>query len=136
VYRKKAIPYFIALLSHSLIGDIYSNIDGIQLFWPFSSDWFYISRLSNRSVLSIGLELALFTVSTTIMVFNKDFQKSFIHKTSRIYWLVPAGIILGTLLIGRINSEYNLPYLLVFPSLFYLALFSLSIGLNYKKDVG
>ena len=134
VYRKKATPYFFALLSHSLIGDIYSRMDGIQLFWPFSTDWFLISSLSNKSVLSVGFELVLFTISITVMVLTKDFQKLFLKKTSKIYWLFLVGIVLGPLLVGGINPDYYLPLMLVIPSLFYLALFSLLIiGLNYKK---
>src|SRR5512135_1575536 len=36
IYRKKAIPYFLALISHSLIADFL--IGGqLQLFWPFST---------------------------------------------------------------------------------------------------
>ena len=131
LYRKKAIPYFIALLSHSLIGDIYSNMEGTQLFWPLSSDWFALAKISNTSLLSIGFELALFAVSTVIMVFNKEFKQSIFKKTSRIYWLIPFGFILAPLLLGGIDSIYYLPFLLIFPSIFYLALFSLLIiGLN------
>lgn len=135
IYRKKAFPYFIVLLSHPLIGDIYSNVDGIQLLWPFSTDWLAISRISNISALSVGFELALFFVSSIIMVYNNEFQKSFFDN-SRIYWLIPLGSVLGPLLIGSINSLYYLPFLLVIPSLFYLAIFSIPVlGLNNKKEI-
>ncbi len=133
VYKKKAIPYFVALLSHSLIGDIFSG--GIQLFWPFSTEWLFISNLSVRGAVSVGLELVLFVVCTVIMVVNKDFQRILFSKTSRVYWLVPFGVVLGPLLLDTIGHHNNLPLLLVVPSLFYLALFSFSIiGLNHKKD--
>jgi membrane-bound metal-dependent hydrolase YbcI (DUF457 family) len=135
VYRKKAIPYFLVLLSHSLIGDIYSDIDGgIQLFWPFSNELVSIFTLSNTSALSISFELVLFTTSTIIMVFNKDLKKMFSHEISRIYWVVPFGSVLGPLLIGVFYPRHVFPFLLVLPSLFYLALFSLLIiGFNSKK---
>jgi hypothetical protein len=134
VYRKKTIPDYVILLSQSLIGDIYSNINGIQLFWPFSNDWVSILTLSNKSVPSISFELLLFTISTIIMVLNKDLKKMFSDSASRIYWLVPFGSALGLLMIGGFDPLYNLPFLLVFPSLFYLILFSLLIiGLNLKK---
>ena len=64
-YRKKTVPYFIAFLSHSLIGDIYSR--GIQLFWPFSTDWFFITNLSNRGLVGVGLELSLFVVCNVVI---------------------------------------------------------------------
>ena len=83
----------------------------------------------------MGLELVLFVVCTVVMVVNKDFQKLLFSKTNRGFWLVPLGIVLGPLLIGTIYPYYNLPLLLVVPSLFYLAIFSYSIiGLGHKKD--
>ena len=39
IYRKKAIPYFLALISHPLIGDFL--IGGkLELFWPISTQQF------------------------------------------------------------------------------------------------
>ena len=71
-----AIPYVIALLSHSLIGDIFSG--GIQLLWPFSSNWYYLLNFSVRSNFSVGLELVLFAMCSFVMFLNKDFQKIFL----------------------------------------------------------
>ena len=66
VYRKKAVPYCAALLSHALIGDIFSG--GIQLFWPLSRNWVYLADLSGRDIISVSMELALFAVSTAVML--------------------------------------------------------------------
>jgi len=107
VYRKKAIPYFFVILSHSLIGDIYSNMEGTQLFWPFSTDWFAIAEISNKSLFSVGFELALFVVSSLIMVVTKDFPKFLFSKTSRIYWLVPFGFVLGPLCLVVLVQSMN-----------------------------
>lgn len=135
IYRKKAIPYFIVLLSHLLIGDIYGPIRGIQLFWPFSTDWITIAIISNLGLLSIGFELTLFSLSSFIILLNKDFQKSFLDSKNRIYWLIPFGSVLGPLLIEGVNTPYNLPLLLVIPSLIYLAIFSLPIiGITRTKQ--
>jgi membrane-bound metal-dependent hydrolase YbcI (DUF457 family) len=125
IYKKKTIPYFVAFLSHLLIGDIYSN--GIQLFWPFSTNWIFISNLLGSNLISVGLELSLFVVSTIIMVINKDFKQMLFNKTSWVYWQIPFGAVLGSLLVGGISIYYNLPSLLVIPSLFYLTAFSYSI---------
>ena len=131
VYRKKAIPYFVALLSHSLIGDIFSG--GVQLFWPFSTDQIFISDLLVRGNVNVGLELAIFVVSTVVMVVNKDFQRIF-SKTRWVYWLLPFGAVMGPLFLTLGHYNY-LPLLLVAPSLFYIALFSYSIiSSNYKND--
>ncbi len=133
VYRKKVFPYFVALLSHSLPGDMFSG--GIQLFWPFSANRMFISNLYDKGIFIVGLELVLFVVSAVVMVVNRDFQRLLFTETNRGYSLFSFGIVLGSLLIGTINSYQNLPLLLVVPSLFYLAIFSCSvIGLGHRKD--
>ncbi len=44
IYRKKAIPYFLALISHPLIGDFF--IGGkLELLWPFSNSQFGLHEL-------------------------------------------------------------------------------------------
>ena len=43
-----------------------------------------------------------------IMVFIRDFEKLLFSKTRRIDWLIPFGVVLGPLLIGRINPDYYL----------------------------
>ncbi len=43
VYRKQAIPYYAALLSHVLIGDFFTG--GIQLFWPLSQSKFGVLNM-------------------------------------------------------------------------------------------
>jgi len=131
VYRKKAFPYFVALFSHSLVGDVFSG--GVQLFWPFSTDMFFLSNFSVFGAVSVGMELFLFVVCTAVMFINKDFQRLLHNKTRWVYWLVPFGAVLGPLL--RIVGPYgHIPVFLVVPSLFYLFLFSLIIGLGHKKD--
>ena len=132
-YKKEAFPYFVALLSHSLIGDIYGTYVGVNLFWPFSNNWLLIFNLSNVSNLSIGLELSLFAISTLIMTLNHDLKKILTYNKSKIYWLIPLGGVLGPLLIGQINSDYNIPFLLVFPSLFYVAIFTIAIIKPYNS---
>ena len=124
IYKKKAIPYVVALFSHSLIGDVFSG--GVQLFWPFSPAWIFFSNISVRGTISVGLELVIFVVCTAVMFVNKDFQKLLFTNTKRVYLLIPFGAVLGPLLITAVPG-YSLPPLLLVPSLFYLALFSIAI---------
>jgi membrane-bound metal-dependent hydrolase YbcI (DUF457 family) len=133
VYKKKAVPYFVALLSHSLIGDIFSG--GIQMFWPFSNNWVYVSNLDGKDTLSVAMELALFLAATAVMLVNKDFKKYFFQtKTKWFYWLIPLGSVVGPLLLNRGHYGF-LPFLLVPPSLFYIALFLWAMfGLKLKKE--
>ena len=132
VYKKSVIPYFVALLSHSLIGDIYGTM-GVQLFWPLSRDWISVFDFSIVSALSVGFELVLFIISVAVMFVNKDFRKMFSYDMPRIFWLIPFGVVLGPLLVGGMSPFNSFPVLLVLPSLFYLVLFSLLMsGLKFK----
>jgi hypothetical protein len=136
IYRKRAIPYFIIILSHSLIGDIYSDMEGIQLFWPFSTDWLSIAKISNKSLFSVGFESILFTISTVVIFISKDLPRLIFLKINRIWIIPPFGAVFAPLLIGSISPAYELPFLLVIPSVFYLVIFFLStIKLNYKKKI-
>jgi membrane-bound metal-dependent hydrolase YbcI (DUF457 family) len=47
-YRKKALPYFIALAQH-LLGDLF-EIGGLMLFWPISSVWFVQANEFGRRI--------------------------------------------------------------------------------------
>ena len=131
IYQKKVFPYFFALLSHSLVGDIFSG--GLQLFWPFSTNWISILDLSVRGSVSASMELIIFIATIFVIIMSKDYQKLLFNRTRRIYWLIPFGAVLMPLL-STFNNYVNLPFLLVVPSLFYLVLFSyLFIGSNLLK---
>ena len=43
IFNKNGLPYLVALLSHSLIGD-YFTAYGCKLFWPLSDEWFVYDR--------------------------------------------------------------------------------------------
>jgi membrane-bound metal-dependent hydrolase YbcI (DUF457 family) len=131
-YRKAAIPYAIALASHSLIGDIL--VGGIQLFWPFSRRLYGATFISVDSLTSVLAEVILFLVSTAIMYKTKDLQKITTDK-HKIALIIPIGAVLVPLLtVGR-GLDTSLPTLLIIPSLFYLALFAYSIWVSARKSL-
>ncbi|MEJ2104991.1 MAG: metal-dependent hydrolase [Ignavibacteriaceae bacterium] len=127
IYRKKAVPYFAALVSHSLVGDIFSG--GTQLFWPFSNNWIFISDFSVVDEFNIALELLFFGVSVIIMILSKDIKKFFSNKSRRIYWIIPFGSILGPLVLNT-GIYNNIPFLLIIPSLFYFVIFTFRLVLG------
>ena len=132
-YKKKAIPYFIVLLSHPLIGDIFSG--GTQLFWPISNQFIYISNISVINNTHIALELILFIASTIIMIASSDIKKIVSEKTNIFYWIIPFGSVLLPLLPLLITPKnYNhIPTLLLIPSLYYIGLFLSAIYSNILK---
>ncbi len=135
VYKKTAVPYFVALLSHSLIGDFFTG--GTQLFWPLSNEWYGVLNINVASLTNALLELALFSVSVAVMFKTGDLRK-IVKDKHKIVLLVPFGAVLIPILaIGR-GLASALPLLLVIPSLFYIAVlgYSMLIGIiaYSKKD--
>jgi membrane-bound metal-dependent hydrolase YbcI (DUF457 family) len=133
VYRKQAVPYFGALLSHSLIGDYFTG--GVQLFWPVSQGWFVAGNLKVTSLLSVSIELALFVVSLVIMFRLGELQTLLRPGHHNLALIVAFGAVVGPvfaavmwplLQMGQ-GLEKNLPALLVIPSLFYAGLFAYSM---------
>jgi hypothetical protein len=125
IYRKQAIPYYAALLSHSLIGDFFTG--GSQLFWPLSHSWFGALNLEVSGLINVILELGLFSLTLPIMYKLGDLQT--LLKPNNKSWalIIPLVATLGPLFaVGR-GQEGALPVLLVVPSLFYVGLFVFSL---------
>jgi len=125
IYRKEAIPYYAALLSHSLIGDFFTG--GSQLFWPLSHNWFGALNLEVFGLINVVLELTLISLTLPIMYKLGDLQT--LLKPNNKSWalIIPLVATLGPLLaVGR-GQEGALPALLVVPSLFFVGLFVYSL---------
>ena len=131
LYAEKAVPYFLALASHSLIGDFL--IGGrVQLLWPLSQN-FYSSNLLNTRITdpaNIALELILFAVATAIMFKTKDLFLFFQAKRSNLILTIP---ILTVLLPTFAAYPLEVPILLVAPHLFYLAIFSIAVAVEILR---
>ncbi len=71
IYTRNGIPYYIALLSHSLIGDLFTG-SGVQLFWPLSNKWFsvpYEYKLIGKEIVLV--ESILFIAMLIHIYFNR-----------------------------------------------------------------
>ena len=124
-YRKQVIPYYIALLSHSLIGDLFTG--GFEMLWPISQRWFSIVGIDVRSLTSISLEIILLFISLVIMLKTKDLQTFFKPNNHNMFLFIAFGATLGPMLDLSQSFEGSLPALLIIPSLFWLAIFSYSM---------
>jgi membrane-bound metal-dependent hydrolase YbcI (DUF457 family) len=125
IYRKQAIPYFAALLSHILIGDFFTG--GIELFWPLSRDWFGALNFDVASMAMAVTELVLFLVAVPIMYKLGDLQTLLKPHIRNWALIIPLGAIIGPLLSAGRGRESALPILLVVPSLFFIILFTYSL---------
>jgi membrane-bound metal-dependent hydrolase YbcI (DUF457 family) len=122
IYRKRAIPYLVALISHPLIGDYVAG-GRVQLLWPLSSQHYGIET-SMRSPANIALEWTIFLISMIILLKTHDMAAFFRPQKSNLILFIPTlTILLPTLL----NFPANVPVLLIPPHLVYLSIFSASI---------
>ena len=135
LYRKKAIPYFAALASHSLIGDFF--IGGqLQLLWPLSTNEFGLYELGFPYIniynpIDIALEFALFVIALIVMLKTRDLFHFFRNSKLNLVLFIP---IFTVLLPTLASYPLRVPLFLVLPHLFYLVLFSISI-LSVLKEI-
>jgi membrane-bound metal-dependent hydrolase YbcI (DUF457 family) len=125
IYRKQALPYFVAVLSHPLIGDLPTG--GIELLWPASQHWFGGSIIPMSSSIEVSAELVLFAVATSLMFWYGDLKRLLKPATQNMYLIVAAAAVLVPMLESGRGLEASLPLLLVPSSVFWLILFVYSI---------
>ena len=134
LYRQKAVPYFAALLSHSLIGDLF--IGGyLQLLWPLSSREFGLCGLGFPYIniyhpVNVALEFTLFTIALIAMWKTRDIFHFLRNNKLNLILAIP---IFTVLLPTFIGYPLSVPPLLVLPHLFYLMLFSISALIVLKE---
>lgn len=95
-YRKQAIPYYAAALSHIFIGDFFTG--GVQLFWPISQNGFGAINIEVTSITDASIELILLALSLPIMYKSGDLQT--LLKPSGKNWIliIPLGAVLGPII--------------------------------------
>ncbi len=142
-YRKKAIPYFLSLISHSLLADFF--IGGqLRLLWPITNlkfglheaGFLFIDIFDNTNTI---IELSLFVIATVVLYKSKDWKIFFAARKSNLVLIIPITTVLLPSTIGypfRTSLLITAP-ILAFAHLFYLVLFSIALLVTlvylYKK---
>jgi hypothetical protein len=109
IYRKKAIPYFLALISHPLIGDFF--IGGkLELLWPFSNAQFGLHELGGPYIsiympIDGLIEVSLFIVAIVVLVKSNDWKVFFTAHKSNLLLIIPLLTVLLPSTIGYPFSE-------------------------------
>ena len=132
-YRKTAIPYFLALISHSLIGDFL--IGGkLQLLWPLSNAQFGLHELGSYyidifSPVNMVLEVTLFVVASMILYKSGDWKVFFRADKTNLVLIIPIATVLLPSTIGYPFSDSLLltEPTLALAHLFYLGLFGIAV---------
>jgi membrane-bound metal-dependent hydrolase YbcI (DUF457 family) len=133
IYRKKAIPYFLALISHPLIGDFLIG-GNLNLFWPISTNAYGLHEsgsyfISIFSPVNIALELSLFFIATLVLYKTGDWKAFFTSNKKNLVLIIPIATVLLPSTIGYPfnNSLLISEPILALAHLFYLVLFSIAI---------
>jgi hypothetical protein len=116
IYNKRVAPYFIAYISHFLLGDFF--IGGkLQLLWPISNGTFGFHEFGFRYIglndpINITVELSLLVVTLIVMAKTQDYKIFLKNDKNNLLLLIP----IGTLLMSTFtNYPFTMPLFLVLP---------------------
>ena len=122
VYRKTAVPYCIAVIQHSLIGDFLAG-GRIRLFWPITSQYFG-TNIGIGSPTNIANEWILFLIASAVMIAAKDIHRFLRPAKPNLILAIPTfTVLLPTVL----EYPLNVPLWLMPPHVFYLIVFLTAI---------
>ena len=128
VFRKKAVPYFLALLQHSLISDYIAG-GQIQLLWPVTIQQ-YGMGIGIKSQTNMAIEWIAFLAATIVMFKAKDLAVLFQPHNSNLILTIPTfTVLLPTFL----SFPLDVPQWLILPHLIYLSIFSASIIIDISQ---
>ena len=128
IWSKNALPYFVAYIQNSLIGDFIAG-GRTQLFWPLTSQLYGI-EISIKSLTNIALEWILFLAAAIVLIRSRDLQFLLQPNNSNLLLFIPTcTVLLPTFL----AFPMEVPIALVPPHILFLTLFSMSLLIDIKK---
>ena len=127
IYKKRAVPYFVAVIQHIIIGDYLIGGD-LQLLWPLTSN-LYGFHIGIASLTNIVLEWSLFLISIMFMIKIKDMFLLFKPHPSNMVLAIP---VLAVLLPTIISFPLYVPLALLLPHIVYLILFTIPIIVDLR----
>ena len=128
LYRKRAAPYFVAVILHSIPADYFTG-GGVQLLWPLTPYWYGMGGIKILSLTNIFIEWTLFLLFIAIMFKTKDVRVLFQHHASNMLLSIP---VLTVLLPTLLSIPLSVPLELVIPHTIYLVLFTASVLIDFR----
>jgi hypothetical protein len=131
IWKKQAIPYFIAIVSHPLLGDYLTRIypfSGVQLFYPLTSEWF-AAGIKGAMFFYVYAELILFAVFLGIMFTTRDLAMLIKPHPSNWLFTIP---IATALLPVFLQFPLPVPEGLVVPHIILIALLGIPVLVDMK----
>lgn len=128
LYRRKAAPYFVALIQHSLLCDYIAG-GGVQLLWPITSQPYGIG-ISIKGLTNITLEWLMFLPAAILMLKTKDAKELLQPHNSNLILAIPTfTVLLPTFL----AFPLEVPMALIPPHIICLILFLTSMLIDIRK---
>jgi membrane-bound metal-dependent hydrolase YbcI (DUF457 family) len=124
--RTKAVPYFAALIQHSLLGDFLTGGtygQGTMLLWPATTQGYGLA-VGILNPANILIEWTSFLVAMIILLKTGDVQKLFHGRLLHLTLIVPTATVF---LPPFLQYPLAVPAALLIPHLAYLILFALAI---------
>jgi len=121
VWRRQALPYFIALVQHSLVGD-YLGGGGLKLLWPLTNTTYGL-RIDIKGATNVVIELFAFLVALFVLLRTRDLFKLFKPRMLNLILIVPT----AALLLPLLAFPFPVPPVLLIPHLILLTIFLISI---------
>jgi membrane-bound metal-dependent hydrolase YbcI (DUF457 family) len=128
VYRKQAVPYLLALIQHSLIGDfIAARAQPVQLFWPVTTSYFGLT-IDIRSPTNVAIEWAVFLVSMIVLFLTEDFTRFITPHKSNLILVIPTFALLLPIFS---DSSLHVPAWLIPPHLVFATIFLVAVTIEF-----
>jgi hypothetical protein len=127
IYKKRAVPYFVALIQHIIIGDYLIGGD-LQLLWPLTLNTYGL-YIEMGSLIHVALEWGLFIISMAFMIKMKDVFFIFKPHPSNMIFAIP---VITVLLPTLISFPLYVPLALLIPHIVYLILFTIPLMIDLK----
>jgi len=128
LYGKNILPYFVALIQHSLLGDLLTG-GGVQVLWPITLNW-YGAQIKITSLTNISIEWIIFVSSLTLMFKTEDVWTLFRHHPSNMLLTVP---VITIILPAFLGFPVAVPLLLIIPHIIFLTLLVISVFVDIKS---
>lgn len=128
IYRKGAVPYLLALVQHSVVGD-YIVGGQTQLLWPMATPS-YGFDICIHSLTNAALEWAFFLASMVLLVKTRDAARFFQPHMSNLVLSIPTFTVL---LPAFFSYPLYVPALLIPPHLVYISLFAASLIIDLSE---
>ena len=100
VFRRKTMPYFIAIAQHFAFGDLL--VEAVMIFWPFSPSYFGFN-IAMPSMLDVALETAGLLLAAGISYYKNDLRRMLSIDIHNLLMFLPLLALLTSMLIFAVD---------------------------------